>query len=166
LVAALGGAATLTAVDACTTRLRLSVVESARIDAAALARLGAMGVVRPGPNAVQVVLGPIADQVAGEIRRYLRTEAAAAAPVQRTAPVSAMATTELLGALGGAANVSSLDCASGRLLVRVVRRESVDLAALTRLAPRGATVSSGGVVHVLLGPEAESTCLSLRARLT
>ena len=75
IVAALGGAANLTAVDACTTRLRLAVAESARVDVAALTRLGAIGVVRPGPNTVQVVLGPIADQVAEEIRRFLRSQA-------------------------------------------------------------------------------------------
>ena len=165
IVAALGGAANLTAVDACTTRLRLSVMESARIDVAALTRLGAMGVVRPGPNAVQVVLGPIADQVAGEIRRYLRTDSAAVAPAHPPPAAIAVSTSDLLAALGGASNVSSLDCAAGRLLVRVVRRESVDLAGLTTLGARGALVSNGGVVHVLLGPEAEPACAALRALL-
>ncbi|MGH8253379.1 MAG: N-acetylglucosamine-specific PTS transporter subunit IIBC, partial [Steroidobacteraceae bacterium] len=44
MIKALGGAANLTSVDACTTRLRLTVVDAARVDAAALAKLGAMGV--------------------------------------------------------------------------------------------------------------------------
>ncbi len=163
LVAALGGAANLTAVDACTTRLRLSVVESARIDVAALTRLGAMGVVRPGPNAVQVVLGPIADQVAGEIRRLLRGDGGTVAPPERAEPTfSAM---ELLNALGGASNVSSLEFARGRLLVSIVKRDRINLSALEGLSPRGASISGGGVVHLLLGAEAEPAGAALRAHL-
>ena len=165
IVAALGGGANLIAVDACTTRLRLSVVESARIDVAALTRLGAMGVVRPGPNAVQVVLGPIADQVAGEIRRHLRADLAAVAPVHATLAASAVSASDLLAALGGVGNVKSLDCAAGRLLVRVARRESVDVAGLATLVVRGAVVSSGGVVHIVMGSEAEPTGAALRALL-
>jgi N-acetylglucosamine PTS system EIICBA or EIICB component len=165
LVAALGGAENLTAVDACTTRLRLSVVEGARIDMAALTRLGAMGVVRPGPNAVQVVLGPIADQVAGEVRRHLRAEANAQVHTQHGPRARAVAPEDLLAALGGASNVSAVECMGGRLLVQVVRRESVELTALAGLCARGAMISSGGRVHVLMGAGAESACHSLRAQL-
>jgi PTS system N-acetylglucosamine-specific IIC component len=165
LVSALGGAANLSAVDACTTRLRLSVVDSARVDIASLTRLGAMGVVRPGPNAVQVVLGPIADQVAGEIRRFLRAEEAAVAPTREPAQALAAPTVDLLAALGGATNVISVDCAAGRLVVRVQSREAVELNALNSLCARGAAISNGSHVHVLLGSESQATCLALRARL-
>ncbi len=165
MVAALGGAANLTAVDACTTRLRLSVAESARIDVAALTRLGAIGIVRPGPNTVQVVLGPIADQVAGEIRGYLRSsaETAAGGPATETAAISA---SDLLAALGGVANVDSVDCASERVLVKVLHQERVDRAALDRLGARGIAITKSGLVHVLLGPEAAQTCDALRNSLT
>jgi PTS system N-acetylglucosamine-specific IIC component len=71
-VRALGGAANLLAVDACTTRLRLSVVDNAAIDEAALKSLGARGVIKPAPGSVQVVVGPIADQLAGEVNAALR----------------------------------------------------------------------------------------------
>src|SRR6185295_4949823 len=47
-VHALGGAANLLKVDACTTRLRLQVGDNNRIDESALKKLGARGVVRPG----------------------------------------------------------------------------------------------------------------------
>jgi PTS system N-acetylglucosamine-specific IIC component len=70
-IAALGGAANVVSVDACTTRLRLVVEDQKVVDEAALKRLGARGVVRPSANALQVVLGPIADQVATDIRRGL-----------------------------------------------------------------------------------------------
>jgi len=162
MVAALGGAANLTAVDACTTRLRLSVVDSARVDVAALTRLGAMGVVRPGPNSVQVVLGPIADQIAAEMRRQLRTEAAA----PRAVPQTVISAPELLRALGGAANVSRCESAAGRLLVQVARPHSVDVAGVSAVGGRGAVMSGGGWVHVLLGPDATAACAALRALLT
>jgi PTS system N-acetylglucosamine-specific IIC component len=79
-IAALGGAGNLVTVDACTTRLRLVVNDQKSVDDAALKRLGARGVVRPSANALQVVLGPIADQVAADIRRGLHD-----APAMRSA---------------------------------------------------------------------------------
>ena len=69
----------------------------------------------------------------------------------------------LLRALGGAANVKSCECAAGRLLVRAARVESVDMAGLVALGARGAVISGGGWVHVLLGPAAASACEALRA---
>src|SRR5262249_11446907 len=63
-IGALGGPANLVSVDACTTRLRLKVADPARVDEAALKRLGARGMVRPAPQALQVVIGAIADQLA------------------------------------------------------------------------------------------------------
>src|SRR6202790_4569395 len=72
LVAALGGAQNLTEVDACTTRLRLVLVDNTAIDEVALKRLGARGILRSSEHGLQVVLGPIADQVAGEMRTAAR----------------------------------------------------------------------------------------------
>ncbi len=163
LIAALGGGSNLTAVDACTTRLRLSVVESARIDVAALTRLGAMGVVRPGPNAVQVVLGPIADQVAGEIRRQLHAGSTAAPATQGKARATAPSATDVLGALGGAANLRSIEDVAGRLLVAVHDGKLVDLDALIRLGAQDAAISKAGLVHVLVEAHAASLSAALRA---
>ncbi|HEV2284877.1 MAG TPA: N-acetylglucosamine-specific PTS transporter subunit IIBC, partial [Steroidobacteraceae bacterium] len=66
-LAALGGAGNIVSLDACATRLRLSVAADAAVDTGALKRLGAAGVVRPAVNTLQVVVGPVADQLAGEI---------------------------------------------------------------------------------------------------
>lgn len=71
-VAALGGSKNLKNVDACTTRLRLEVVDNALVREADLKALGARGLIKPAPGSVQVVLGPIADSVADEIRMALR----------------------------------------------------------------------------------------------
>ncbi|MFM2287287.1 MAG: hypothetical protein RL684_430, partial [Pseudomonadota bacterium] len=155
-VRALGGAANLRSVDACTTRLRLEVVDSARVDGDALAALGALGVVRPSVHAAQVVLGPIADQVAGEIRRELLLPAAST-----TADASSW-----LQALGGVANLGAVQAAGGRLLLALHDADAVDAAALALLAPRGVARTRTGEWQLLLGEQAGTVAAALQASLS
>jgi N-acetylglucosamine PTS system EIICBA or EIICB component len=77
-IAALGGAANIVALDACTTRLRLVVADQSAVNAEALKRLGARGLVKPSANALQVVVGTNADQVAGEIKAELKARGGSA----------------------------------------------------------------------------------------
>ena len=70
-VAALGGQENIRQVDACTTRLRLSVTNNQAIDQTHLKALGAKGVLKPSAGSVQVVIGPQADQIATEIQQHL-----------------------------------------------------------------------------------------------
>src|SRR5215471_6233966 len=72
-VRALGGNRNLKLVDACTTRLRLEVVDDSLVNEPALRTLGARGIVRPSRNVLQVVIGPQAEIVAGEIREAMAT---------------------------------------------------------------------------------------------
>ena len=139
-ISALGGAANITSIDACTTRLRLVLADRDAADAEALKRLGARGSVRVGEAGLQVVVGPMADQLAAEIRVALRGRG-------EDARVSAAG---LLAALGGRANVSKVETVAGRLLVTVGSAARVDAPALTRLGARGVAVSSPTSVHVLL----------------
>ncbi|MEA3178710.1 MAG: N-acetylglucosamine system or component, partial [Gammaproteobacteria bacterium] len=88
-IKALGGAANIVALDACTTRLRLVMADQSVVDEAALKRLGARGMIRPSATALQVVVGTDADQVAGEMKIALRAAGAAAA----NSPASATAAT-------------------------------------------------------------------------
>jgi PTS system N-acetylglucosamine-specific IIC component len=68
-IKALGGAENLLTVGACTTRLRLEMVDRNKVSDADLKALGAMAVVRPGKGgSLQVVVGPMADSIADEIR--------------------------------------------------------------------------------------------------
>ncbi len=94
-VMALGGPGNLESVSACTTRLRLIVRTQETVDATALKRLGARGVLRPSATALQVVVGPTADQLASEIR-----EAMASMP--KESPAAAMARAPLAGRLSAA----------------------------------------------------------------
>ncbi len=174
-ISALGGAANLVSVDACTTRLRLTVADQAAVDEGALKRLGVRGLVRPSANALQVVVGAIADQVAGEIRSALHGSASSAAvpAAAATAPAPgtpALATPTpdagaLLAALGGRANVRAVEAAASRLRVSVGDAALVDRAAIRGLGLRGMATPVAGCVHVIVGPAAGAACAALRRLL-
>ncbi|USD33197.1 MULTISPECIES: N-acetylglucosamine-specific PTS transporter subunit IIBC [Vibrio] len=65
---ALGGHSNIDNIDACITRLRLTIKDTSLISEKTLKDLGAMGVVKLGSNNVQVILGPLAEIVAGEMK--------------------------------------------------------------------------------------------------
>jgi PTS system N-acetylglucosamine-specific IIC component len=152
-VVALGGAGNLVSVDACTTRLRIVVNDHNAIDDAALKRLGARGVVRPSAHDLQVVLGPIADNVAREIQAALSgiTMAPVAAAAAGTIQVSA-----LLAALGGRANLARVEAAANRLLVELADPGKLDGPALIRAGARGVAAAGANRRQVLLGGDASA----------
>lgn len=152
-VAALGGAANLVSVDACTTRLRLIVADQKAIDDDALTTLGARGIIRPSEKAAQVVLGPVADLVAEEIRGALAWSGAAAAAT--LTPVIAGGTdasglpAEVVGALGGDANVRTVHALHDRFRVELADAARVDEGALARMT-RGIVRPRPDICHILL----------------
>jgi PTS system N-acetylglucosamine-specific IIC component len=155
-VAALGGAQNLTEVDACTTRLRLVLVDNKAVDEAALKRLGARGILRSSAQGLQVVLGPIADQVAGEIRAALRSAATPTHAHAHAHDAAAIDASGFIAALGGRDNVVDFATCAGRLLIRTARPEKVDESALVRLGIRGVAHSAADRVQLLVaGPVEE-----------
>ena len=165
-ITALGGAANLTSVDACTTRLRLVVVRREAINEDALRKLGARGVVKLGDDGLQVVLGPIADQVAGDIRKRLgaimrlnpaptpASVAAAATATPAGATIDPALVVQMMHALGGGTNITRIEAASGRVLVSVRDAAAVNEAALHTLAIRGVARPQRHSVHLLHGDAA------------
>jgi len=139
----------LTTVSACTTRLRLIVVDQSAVDDAALKALGARGILRPSNSALQVVLGPIADVVSMEIRDALALGGDVApepvAPVSDSIALSSAIET----ALGGAANVLSASRHTGRLRVQLSDLALADDAALAKLGIRAIARPAPGQLHVL-----------------
>jgi N-acetylglucosamine PTS system EIICBA or EIICB component len=132
IVAALGGAGNITSLDACTTRLRLTVVDETRVDAGRLKELGAHGVIRPTANAVQVVVGPVADQLAGGMRDYIgfatgrEAGTAGSASPDREARKPGALPQHLYEALGGKGNLRRVESLAGRLRIEVADRGKVD----------------------------------------
>jgi PTS system N-acetylglucosamine-specific IIC component len=156
-IAALGGAGNLTEIEACTTRLRLIVGDSAAVDESALRRLGALGIVRQSATSLQVVLGPMADQIAGDIRIALR----ASAP--RT--VGGHDPRALLSGLGGRENILELAVVPGRLLLKLARIEGVDARALEALGIRGIARPGGTSVQILVAGPIDATAVPFGALL-
>jgi PTS system N-acetylglucosamine-specific IIC component len=157
-VHALGGARNLVSVDACTTRLRLVVADQASVNEGALKRLGARGAVRPSAETLQVVVGPIADQLASDIRAELKAPTSAAA-------VPSLSPASLLEALGGRANVSTVRLAASRLLIAVKNPDAVVDARIAGLTARGIARPSANSVHIVLGPSAGAVYQELSAIL-
>jgi PTS system N-acetylglucosamine-specific IIC component len=171
-VEALGGSDNLVSVDACTTRLRLMLADGNAIDERALKALGARGLVRPSANALQVVLGPIADQVAGEIRTarptaprtVVKSSPSHAAPIAKARKAVTPTVTDthaLLLALGGASNVLKVETCSSRLRVSVAKGESIDGTRLRALGVRGIVAPKPGSIHLVIGPSADAVALQL-----
>jgi PTS system N-acetylglucosamine-specific IIC component len=171
-VAALGGAGNLLSVDACTTRLRLVLANMAAIDEPALRQLGARGLMRLGEQNLQVVLGPVADQIAGDIRAALATPGAQAiagqaiaaqAAAAQAAPIAGSghrskqyrATPALAAALGGAHNVQRVELANGRLLLQLDDIAAISGDALRAIGVRAIATLDAGKLH-LLHPQPES----------
>lgn len=91
IVEGLGGAANLSDVDCCATRLRCTVKDAALVKQDVLKASGASGVICKG-NGVQVVYGPKVAVIKAKLEDYLenapKTPAATAAPAPTTAPAA------------------------------------------------------------------------------
>lgn len=157
-VHALGGARNLVSVDACTTRLRLVVADQATVNESALKKLGARGVVRPSAETLQVVVGPIADQLASDIRTELKTPSAVAA-----AP--SLSAASLLEALGGRSNVRDVRLADSRLCIAVKNPDAVVATRIAGLTVRGVARPAPDSLHFVLGPSAGALLQELNAIL-
>ena len=180
-LAALGGAANILSLDACATRLRLKVADQSAVDAAALKRLGAAGLVRPAANALQVVVGPVADQIAGEMRALLRSgqpgqetngplqsgvvsaPTAAAPTATSSAPLPGAA--QLMAALGGPGNIAAVEALAGRLRITLRDPARIDATALKALPVRGVAQVAPEVLHVLLGSRAAEAAAAIEHSL-
>jgi N-acetylglucosamine PTS system EIICBA or EIICB component len=155
MVAALGGAGNIVSLDACTTRLRLIVADETLVNAGRLKELGAHGVIRPTANAVQVVVGPAADQVAGAMREHLgvitETKASAGAfpPANREAFNPMVLSEHLYEAFGGKDNLRKAESLAGRLRIEVTDRDKVNEASLATPDVRDVVWISERVAHVL-----------------
>jgi N-acetylglucosamine PTS system EIICBA or EIICB component len=172
-IAALGGAGNLSVVDACTTRLRLTVVDPEKVSEPELKSIGARGVLKRGGNSVQVIIGPEADIIADEMRAAIGSGAAGAASTATAAvaqPVTGAAAgpldpepTRWLAVFGGATNVVSLDAvATTRLRVVVRDPSAVDR---DRLGALDVAWVSLDTFHIVCGNAAARYAEQLGARL-
>jgi PTS system glucose-specific IIC component len=183
LVLAFGGRKNLTSLDACITRLRISVNDPAKVDEARLVSLGAAGVVRVG-NGVQAIFGPLSENLKTSMEEYLQSAGPeadgspaipAAAPVIKAAPPSAPATVvverwakeaapELLKSLGGPSNLLKIDAvALTRLRVECADEKKFDEAAAKQTGVMAVMRAAPGVLHLIVGERADQLASAVRA---
>lgn len=91
-IGAVGGSDNLTGIDACITRLRLNVKDSAQVNESVAKRLGASGVIRLNKQSVQVIVGTQAESIASAMKRVLTKGpvASAGGATAATAPAAAV----------------------------------------------------------------------------
>ncbi|HET6942049.1 MAG TPA: N-acetylglucosamine-specific PTS transporter subunit IIBC [Sphingomicrobium sp.] len=150
-VAALGGRSNLKSIDACTTRLRLTLGDPAAVDEPALRSLGARGIVRPGGDAMQIVVGPIADQLVEEMRE------ASTVKKDAVAATTAKAIADALGAV----RITDIGICGSRLTVYVDEPFRISAVDLDQLDVRGWVAVAGGV-QIIIGPNAGAVRRELR----
>lgn len=92
-IGAVGGSDNLTNIDACITRLRLNVKDSAQVNESVAKRLGASGVIRLNKQSVQIIVGTQAESIATAMKTVLSKGpvAGAAAPAAATTAAPAAA---------------------------------------------------------------------------
>jgi PTS system N-acetylglucosamine-specific IIC component len=174
---ALGGAKNLHSVDACLTRLRLELESSTAVDEHRLKALGARGFVRPSSRTLQVVLGPVADQVAGDIRGALAQSVQAPWFGQESSPnemssqsgaeagLAPDAVRAMIRGLGGRENIRTLSTCSSRLVAGVVNPAAADEGMLRAAGVRG-VVKLRDSVQVIIGPQAPAVAAQLDTELS
>ena len=177
LVDAFGGRQNLTGLDACITRLRISVKDPAKVDEPRLMALGASGVFSVGTG-VQAVFGPLSENLKGEMEEYLASSAGEAAPAITKAAVPAPAAPpvneaawvaeaapQLLRALGGRANLRSLAAvALTRVRVQLGDPASFDEPAAQRAGVLAVMQAAPGVLHLIVGERADQLVHAMRAQ--
>jgi len=180
LVLAFGGRSNITSLDACITRLRVSVKTQAMVNQARLKALGASGVMVVG-NGIQAIFGPLSENLKTDMLEYLKTagpeaddianiQAGSAAPVVSAAkPVEATRdaaspaiAAKVLAALGGRANLrKSTVVAHTRVRVQLANVRSLDKAALSAAGVQAVVEVGGDTLHLIIGDQAEQVAQAL-----
>ena len=155
LVRAFGGRNNFESLDACVTRLRVSVKDPDEVDEARLKHLGATGVMVVGNN-VQAVFGPLSENLKTAMQEYLSQP-----ETPKPAEVDAQA---LLPSLGGRQNVKTLELvALTRLRVELNDVTRFDEPAALMAGVRAVMHPSAQVVHLIIGENAPQVAAVLRA---
>lgn len=72
ILRAMGGKQNVTALDACVTRIRLTVKDGQKVSEARLMELGATSVLKMPGNNFQIVVGTVADPIVGYLKEFMK----------------------------------------------------------------------------------------------
>ena len=123
------------------------------------------------PLRLQVVVGPLADSIADEIRLAMPSSnhvpvagAAMPTPAASAATVATAQAQQWLDALGGQDNVVQLDCiAMTRIRLQLADEKGLSQAQLNSLGCQGVSRLEDGVWHLLVGDQAQGLSDALKA---
>jgi len=179
LVAAFGGASNIASLDACITRLRLELHDTASANPDALRALGATGVMTV-PGGMQAIFGTRSENLKTDMEEYMRSSASSAVPhVVRAASLASTAAfpvakrivltpalrdraRDIVAALGGASNIVLAEpCALTRLRVELRDPELLSEHLLARAGAPGVWRLPSGAIHVIVGEDAAALAAAL-----
>jgi PTS system D-glucosamine-specific IIC component len=158
VLAALGGRNNITNLDACITRLRVSVKDPDSVDKDLLKQLGAAGVLEVS-GGVQAIFGTKAEGLKDEIQALIDAKGgsvatATAAPPGAPGP-DAPEAERLVYLFGGKENIKSIEACITRLRVEVYDKSKVDIPGIKRLGAAG-VLEVGNSMQAIFGPRADA----------
>jgi glucose PTS system EIICB or EIICBA component len=182
LVRAFGGRSNIRSLDACITRLRITLGDVSKADPGKLKALGAAGVVMVG-DGIQAIFGTQSENLKTDMQEYLKTAGPEADEVESPSPVHAPVPAGLsppvrdpdaarkasayIAALGGKANIVRVDaCAETRLRLVVrdkarVRESTLESEGISAVV----TLDNGSTLHLLVGLNADQYAAEMRGQL-
>jgi PTS system glucose-specific IIC component len=182
LVRAFGGRSNILSLDACITRLRITLGDVTKASPQKLKALGAAGVVVVG-DGVQAIFGTQSENLKTDMQEYLRGAGPEADEVEAPSPVSAPAPAGLsppvrdpdaarkasayIAALGGKANIVRVDaCAETRLRLELRDQAQVHEAMLESEGISAVVMlDNGKTLHLLVGLNADQYAAEMHGQL-
>jgi PTS system glucose-specific IIC component len=181
LVRAFGGRSNIVSLDACITRLRVTLADVTKASADTLKALGAAGVVVVG-DGMQAIFGTHSENLKTEMLDYLRNagpeadELEAASPVKTPAPAGLQPrlrdpdaprkASAYIAALGGGANIVRVDaCAETRLRLVVRDPGQIQVGALQAEGIAAVVNLDNDILHLLAGLNADQYAAEMRGQL-
>ncbi len=151
LVAAFGGTQNIEKLDACMTRLRISVKEIATVNQAQLEELGAQGVVIVGQE-VQAIFSLNSDKYRKDMQERLDSNIDMAS--------------ELVTAFGGKDNIQGLDACATRLRITVKDVKTVDELQLKKLGSIRVIYAKDNNIQASFGRESDNLKKAMQTYLS
>jgi PTS system glucose-specific IIC component len=182
LVMAFGGKSNITALDACITRLRVSVADQSKVNTARLKAIGAAGVVVVGNN-MQAIFGPKAEGYKNEMDDYMKVAgpeaelsetdliattalAPQAAITKLRDPAAAEKARSFVQGLGGIKNIMKVEAvADTRLRVVVNNEGQVNDASLQTAGVDAIMRLPNKILHLIVGPNADQYAAEMAGQL-
>lgn len=174
---ALGGPGNLVALDACITRLRVTVKAMTSVNTDQLKQLGAAGVMVVG-DSLQAIFGTRSENIktdmeailAGKGQQVARQPEPGITPVEPrqdnpAQPLPSPQAEQLLAAVGGSGNVIvTRALAVTRVRLQLKDPDQLQEPVLHQLGVREIQRLSGGVFHLLVGPDSDRWSKTLEAK--